>query len=52
MIKLWLVIKNKDTKIVWTKYFLSEKEMNKYIQRVKFVKSLMILEDSRDIVYN
>lgn len=52
MNKLWLVIKNKDTKIVWTKYFFSEKEMNKYIQRVKFVKNLMILEDSRDIVYN
>lgn len=50
--KLWLVIKNKDTKIVWAKYFFTEKEMNKYIQRIKFVKNLMILEDSRDIVYN
>lgn len=52
MNKLWLVIKNKDTKIVWTKYFFSEKEMNRYLQRIKYVKNLMVLEDSRDIVYN
>ena len=30
MIKLWLVIKDCDTKTVWTKYFENELEMNKY----------------------
>ena len=52
MDRLCLVIKNKDTKFVWVKYFFSEKEMNKYLQRIKYVKNLMVLEDSRDIVYN
>lgn len=52
MNKLWLVIKNKDTKIVWTKYFCTEREMDKYLERIKYVKNLMLLEDSRDIVYN
>lgn len=52
MNKLWLVIKNKDTKIVWTKYFFTEKEMDSYLNRIKYVKNLMLLEDSRDIVYN
>lgn len=52
MNKLWLVIKNKDTKIVWTKYFFTEREMDNYLRRIKYVKNLMLLEDSRDIVYN
>lgn len=52
MNKLWLVIKNKETKLVWTKYFEKEKDMDTYLRKIKYVKSLMVLEDSRDIVYN
>ena len=34
MIKLWLVIKDCDTKRVWTKYFENELEMNKYKNKI------------------
>ena len=51
MTKLWLVIKDCDTKRVWTKYFNSEKDMNKYKNKIRFVKNLLLIEDSRDIVW-
>lgn len=50
--KLWLVIKDKDTKRTWFKYFDKESEMDKYIIKIKHIKNLFLLEDSRDIVYN
>ena len=34
MIKLWLVIKDIDTKWVWTKYFENELEMNNYKNKI------------------
>ena len=49
MIKLWLVIKDCDTKRVWTKYFENELEMNNYKNKIRFVKNLLLIEDSRDI---
>ena len=51
MIKLWLVIMNCETKRVWTKYFDKESEMNKYKNKIKYVKNLLLIEDSRDIVW-
>lgn len=51
MNKLWLVIKNTDNLRTWTKYFESDKEMDVYIRKIKFVKNLILIEDSRDIVY-
>lgn len=51
MTKLWLVIKDCDTKRVWIKYFNSEKELNKYKNKIRFVKNLLLIEDSRDIVW-
>ena len=51
MIKLWLVIMNCETKIVWTKYFDKESEMNKYKNKIKYVKNLLLIEDSRDIIW-
>ena len=49
MTKLWLVIKDCDTKRVWTKYFENELEMNNYKNKIRFVKNLLLIEDSRDI---
>ena len=49
MTKLWLVIKDCDTKRVWTKYFENELEMNNYKNKIRFVKHLLLIEDSRDI---
>ena len=51
MNKLWLVLRNSDTKRTWTKYFEKELEMDKYIRKIKYIPNLMIIEDSRDIVY-
>ena len=52
MNKLWLVIKDCDTKRVWTKYFENELEMNKYKNKIRFVKNLLLIEDSRDIEWS
>lgn len=52
MNKLWLVLRNSDTKRTWTKYFDKESDMNNFIRKIKYVKSMFIIEDSRDIVYN
>lgn len=52
MNKLWLVLKNTETKRTWTKYFETEKEMDIYLNKIRFIKNLMLIEDSRDIVYS
>lgn len=49
--KLWLVIKDTDTKRTWWKYFDKESAMDKYLKKIKYVKNLLLIEDSRDIVY-
>lgn len=49
--KYWLVIKNTDNKRTWFKYFEKEYEMDSYLKRIKYVKNLLLIEDSRDIVY-
>lgn len=49
--KLWLVIKDIETKRTWTKYFNKENEMDNYLRRIKYIKNLMLIEDSRDIRY-
>ena len=51
MNKKWLVIKNKNTLRTWTKYFETDKDMDKFLHKIKFVKDLILIEDSRDIVY-
>lgn len=51
MNKLWLVLKDTDTKRTWTKYFSEEKEMNKFLIKIKYVKNILLIEDSRDIVF-
>lgn len=51
MNKLWLVLKNRNTKRTWTKYFEKESDMNEFINKIKWVKELFVIEDSRDIIY-
>lgn len=51
MNKIYLMIYNKEKRFTYTKYFSTIKEKNKYIERIKYVKSLMIIEDSEDLVY-
>lgn len=51
MNKLYLIVYNRDLKRSYYKYFDKEKEMNDYIRKIKYVKSLLLIEDSRDIVY-
>lgn len=50
MNKLWLVVKNKEH--TWTKYFTNEFELDRYKNKIKYIKEIIIIEDSRDIVYN
>lgn len=52
MSKLYLLIRNSDTKRSWFKYFETEKEMDLYLRKIKYLKNLFVIEDSRDIVYN
>lgn len=49
--KLWLVIKDISNKRLWTKYFEKESDMDKFINKIKYVKNLLIIEDSRDIIW-
>lgn len=51
MNKIWLVIKNIDKGYTFTKYFESEFEKDKFKRKVKHISSLLIIEDSTDIVY-
>lgn len=50
MAKLWLVLKKADK--TWTKYFKSELELDRYKNKIKHIKEIIIIEDSRDILYN
>lgn len=51
MNKLYLLIKDKETKRTWFKYFEKESQMDDYKRRLKYLKNLLIVEDSRDIIY-
>lgn len=52
MNKLWLVVHDTEEKKTWWKYFEKESDMDKFINKIKYIKNLFIVEDSRDIVYN
>lgn len=49
--KLWLVVKDTETKRTWWKYFTKESEMDNYLRKIKYVSNLILIEDSRDIIY-
>ena len=50
--KLFLVIMNKDTLKYFTRYFNTEFEMDTYKRKIKYVKNLFVIEDSRDTIYD
>ena len=50
--KIWLVIKDLETKKTFFKYFDTEYEKDKFKRKIKFIKNLMIIEDSSDIYWN
>lgn len=52
MIKLWIVVKDTTKKITWYKYFNNESDMDKFINKIKWIKNLLIIEDSRDIEWS
>lgn len=52
MSKLWIVVKDTSKNITWWKYFTKETEMDKFKAKIKFINNLLIIEDSRDIIYN
>lgn len=51
MNKLWLVLYTKENKRYFTKYFDNIIEMDRYLNKVKHIKDLLLIEDSRDIIY-
>ena len=51
MNKLLLVLYTKENKRYFTKYFDNIIEMDRYLNKVKHIKDLILIEDSRDIIY-
>lgn len=49
--EMYLKLYNVKNNYVWIKRFLSEIEMDKFINKLKYVVDVSILEDSRDIFY-
>ena len=50
--KIWLVLLNVETLKRFTKYFETEFEKDKYKRKIKYVPSLILIEDSTDINWN
>ena len=50
--KIWLTIKNIEKGFTYTKYFDTEFEKDKYKRKIKYVPSLILIEDSTDINWN
>ncbi len=49
--KYWLVVYNKSIERVYTKYFENNKEKSKYLDKIKWLDSIIVIEDSSDIIY-
>lgn len=50
--KLYLLVINLDTKKQFFKYFDCEWEMDKFKNKLKYSKKLMVIEDSRELNLN
>lgn len=51
MNKLWIVVKDTSKNITWWKYFTKETDMDKFKAKIKWLNHLLIIEDSRDIIW-
>lgn len=49
--EMYLKLQNIENNYTWIKRFTSEFEMDKFIRKLKYVKQVVILEDSREIYY-
>lgn len=50
--KLYLLLQNIETHKQFFKYFDTEFEMDKFKRKLKYSKRIMLIEDSRDTVYD
>ena len=50
--KLFLILYDKTTKRTFKKFFKSEYEMDKFIQKLEYSDKLEIFKDSRDEYYD
>lgn len=49
---IWLLIKNKEKGFSYFKYFDTEYEKDLYKDRIKWISSLYVIEDSSDMNWN
>lgn len=49
--EMYLKLQNIVKNYIWIKRFNSEYEMDKFLRKLKFVKEVIVLEDSREIYY-
>lgn len=52
MKKIFITLYNKEKKFYFSKYFESIKEKDNYLRRIKYIKDLILIEDSEDIKYS
>ena len=52
MRKLYLLLQDVTTKKQFFKYFETEFEMDKFKRKLKFSKKLLIIEDSREMIFD
>lgn len=50
--KLYLLLQNIETKKQFFKYFETEYEMDKFKRKLKYSNKIMIIEDSREVIYD
>lgn len=49
--EMYLKLHNTVKNYTWIKRFTSEFEMDKFLRKLKYVKEVIVLEDSREIYY-
>ena len=52
MNKLYLLLQDTTTNRQFFKYFETEFEMDKFKRKLKYSKKLIIIEDSREMIYD
>lgn len=50
--KLYLLLQNIETKKQFFKYFETEYEMDKFKRKLKYSNKIMIIEDSREVIFD
>lgn len=52
MTKLYLLLQQRDTHKQFFKYFDTEFEMDKFKRKLRYSKKIIIIEDSREVIYD